>query len=86
MPTRVEIVKLRLKQAWIWMLRNDVFIYLLFVAIAMLFWWGRAMSSSRDMTISMPIVYTDVPSAVLFDEPFCGGRRCAGLVSRCVTS
>lgn len=69
MPTRVEIVKLRLKQAWIWMLRNDVFIYLLFVAIAMLFWWGRAMSSSREMTISIPIVYTDVPSAVLFDEP-----------------
>lgn len=64
----VKIFKRYFKHLWIWMLRNDVFIFLVFVAIATLFWWGRAMSSPRETTISLPITYTDIPSQVVFTQ------------------
>lgn len=62
-------IKQQLNQLWIWMVRKDVFIYLLFVALATLFWWGRAMTSQREITIKLPIVYTDIPAEVVFDTP-----------------
>lgn len=43
--------------------------YLLFVGLATMVWWGRAMSSQRDTTITLPLVYTDVPAQVVFDAP-----------------
>lgn len=49
------------------MMRKDAFIYLLFVALATLFWWGRAMSSQREISIKLPIVYTNIPTPVVFD-------------------
>lgn len=64
-----DIIKRYFKQTWIWMLRNDAFIFLVFVAIATLFWWGRAMSSPREVTISLPITYTDIPSQIVFHKP-----------------
>lgn len=63
----MENIQRKIKQAWIWMLRNDMFIYLLFVAIATLFWWGRTMSSPREMTISIPVTYTDISKNIVFE-------------------
>ena len=68
MGTRLETIRTRLIQAWIWMLRHDAFIYLVFIAIATLFWWGRAMTSSREATVSLPITYTDIPPEIVFEQ------------------
>lgn len=68
MGTQLETIRARLKQVWIWMLRHDAFIYLVFIAIATLFWWGRAMTSSREATVSLPITYTDIPSEIVFEQ------------------
>lgn len=68
MGEKFAILKRLIRQAWVWMLRNDVFIFLVFVGIATLFWWGRAMSSSRDVNVSFPIIYTDIPSEVVFEQ------------------
>ena len=62
-------IKQRIKRIWMWMLRKDAFIYLLFVALATLFWWGRAMSSQREIDIKVPIVYAELPAQVVFSEP-----------------
>lgn len=51
------------------MLRKDAFIFLLFVGLATLFWWGRAMSSQRDLEIKLPVVYANVPAQVVFETP-----------------
>lgn len=51
------------------MLRKDAFIFLLFVGLATLFWWGRAMSSQRDVEIKLPVVYANVPAQVVFETP-----------------
>lgn len=69
MQVDLHNIQLRIKQIWIWMLRKDAFIYLLFVALATLFWWGSAMSSQREMDIKIPITYTDIPAQVVFSEP-----------------
>lgn len=62
-------IKQQLNQLWIWMVRKDAFIYLLFVALATLVWWGRAMTSQREITIKLPITYTDIPAEIVFDTP-----------------
>lgn len=58
-----------IKQIWIWMVRKDAIIYLLFVGLATLFWWGRAMSSLRNIEVKLPVEYTHVPAQVVFDTP-----------------
>lgn len=63
-----ENIKRYIKQAWLWMLRNDVFVFLLFMAIATLFWWGRTMSSPREVTITLPITYTDISKNIVFEK------------------
>lgn len=69
MKIDIEHIKHNIKHLWIWMLRKDVFIYLLFVGLAALFWWGRAMSSQREISIKLPIVYTDTPPEIVFESP-----------------
>ena len=68
MGARLETLRTRLKQVWVWMLRHDAFIYLVFIAIATFFWWGRAMTSSREAHVSLPITYTDIPSEIVFEQ------------------
>lgn len=69
MKQHIDYIKQSAKQIWIWMLRKDAFIYLLFVALATLFWWGRAMSSQRELTIKLPVEYTGIPAQVVFEHP-----------------
>ena len=52
-----------------WMLQRDALIYLLFVGLATLFWWGRAMSSQREIDMRLPITYIDLHAQVVFDNP-----------------
>lgn len=69
MKIKIEHIKSNCKQLWGWMMRKDAFIYLLFVGLAALFWWGRAMSSQREISIKLPIAYTDIPPEVIFENP-----------------
>ena len=69
MHIKFEHITKPIKQLLIWMLRKDAFIFLLFVGLATLFWWGRAMSSQRDVEIKLPVVYANVPAQVVFETP-----------------
>lgn len=51
------------------MLRKDAFVFLLFVGLATLFWWGRAMTSQRDIEMKLPVVYSNIPPQVVFNTP-----------------
>ena len=42
---------------WLWLLKKDAFIFLLFVGVVSIFWWGRTTSSLRDMELEVPIIY-----------------------------
>ncbi len=57
------------KQLWEWLVRKDALVYLLFVGLATLFWWGRAMSSQREVEVKLPVAYANVPAQVVFNTP-----------------
>lgn len=65
----LRVAKVYARKLWQWLVRKDLLTYLLFVGLATMVWWGRAMSSQRDTEITLPIVYTDIPPQVVFDEP-----------------
>ena len=69
MKLRFEDIQQLTKQVWIWMLKKDAFIFLLFVALSALFWWGHATSSVRDGEVKLPVVYTNIPEEVFFETP-----------------
>lgn len=43
-------------------------IFLLFVGLTSIFWWGQAMSSPRDMRLRIPVSYSDIPSCVSIES------------------
>ena len=69
MKFRFEDIQKLTKQVWIWMLKKDAFIFLLFVALSTLFWWGHATSSIRDGEVKLPVAYTNIPDEVFFETP-----------------
>ena len=50
------------------MLKKDILIYALFVGLATFFWWGRAMSSPREMNLRIPVDYTGMTGQIVFSE------------------
>jgi hypothetical protein len=62
-----EIFRKKVKYAWLWIWRKDAIIFLLFVGLTSVFWWGRAMSSDREMRMRVPVSYTDIPTCVALD-------------------
>ena len=68
---RIDIshITQRAKQLLAWLVQKDALIYLLFVGLATLFWWGRAMSSQREVEVKLPVAYTQVPAQVVFNTP-----------------
>lgn len=68
---RIDIphITLKAKQILAWLVQKDALIYLLFVGLATLFWWGRAMSSQRNIEVKLPVEYTQVPAQVVFSTP-----------------
>ena len=57
----------QVKWFWSWLWRKDAFIFLLFVGLAFIFWWGQAISSPRDMRMRVSVSYTDIPSSIALD-------------------
>lgn len=68
---RIDIphITQKAKQILAWLVQKDALIYLLFVGLATLFWWGRAMSSQRNIEVKLPVEYTQVPAQVVFSTP-----------------
>lgn len=68
---RIDIphITQKAKQLLTWLVQKDALIYLLFVGLATLFWWGRAMSSQRNIEVKLPVEYTQVPAQVVFETP-----------------
>ena len=50
------------------LLKKDILIYILFVGLATIFWWGRAMSSPRDIDLHLPVNYVGMNGQVVFSE------------------
>lgn len=63
-----QTIRKKIKWFWLWLWRKDAFIFLLFVGLAFIFWWGRVMSSPRDMHTKVRVVYSGIPENVLPDE------------------
>lgn len=68
---RIDIphITQKAKKLLAWLVQKDALIYLLFVGLATLFWWGRAMSSQREVEVKLPVEYTQVPAQVVFNTP-----------------
>lgn len=60
-------IRRRAKSIWIWLQRKDAFIFLLFVGLTSIFWWGRMMSSPRDIEMTIPVTYSGYSDQVIFD-------------------
>jgi hypothetical protein len=58
----------RVKQLWVWLLKKDLIIFLLFVGLTTIFWWGRTMSSPRDMVVAIPLVYNGLGQKVVCEQ------------------
>lgn len=65
----LTILRIRAHQAVRWIVKRDIPTYLLFVALATMVWWGRAMSSLREANLTVPVVYTNIPEQAVFDTP-----------------
>ena len=50
------------------LLRKDVLIFLLFVGLVSIFWWGRTMSSPRDVDLRVSLAYTGISEQVVFED------------------
>jgi hypothetical protein len=62
-------IKRHIKRTWTWLVSKDAMMYLLFIGMVTLVWWGQTMSSEREMRVKLPIQYTNIPAAVVFDHP-----------------
>lgn len=69
MKLNLELLKRNIKQAGIWLLRKDAYIFLLFVGLVTLFWWGRSMTTQREIHLTVPITYTNIPYEAILDTP-----------------
>lgn len=58
----------QVKLFWLWLLRKDVLIFLLFVGLVSIFWWGRTMSSPRDVDLRVSLAYTGISEQVVFEN------------------
>ncbi len=63
-----DIFRKQFKSIWLWILRKDALIFVLFVGLASIFWWGRTMSSPRDMDVRVNISYTDISEQIIFTK------------------
>lgn len=68
MKLDLTIFHKKAKSLWLLLWRKDAFIFLLFVGLTSIFWWGHVMSSSRDMNIKVSIAYTGIPNKTLLEK------------------
>lgn len=49
-------------------MRKDLLIFLLFVGLVSIFWWGRALSSPREVDIRVPISYEGELEKIVWEQ------------------
>ena len=65
---RIDHIGKHVRRLWIWLLRKDVLIFLLFVGLVSIFWWGQTMSSPRDIDLHVKLAYAGVTEQVVFEN------------------
>jgi hypothetical protein len=65
----LQAYKQKAKRLWHWLLGKDILIFLLFVALVSVFWWGQSMNSSRDGNIRVELNYSGVDNRVVLSTP-----------------
>lgn len=63
---KIDIVRKQAKRVWLWLVAQDFLIFLLFVGLVTIFWWGRSMSSPRDLNMEVEVVYSGIDEQVVF--------------------
>lgn len=65
----LQAYKHKASRIWRWLLNKDIIIFLMFVGLVSIVWWGRSMSSSIDGNIRIQINYSGVEDNVMFATP-----------------
>lgn len=68
MQLNFQIFRKQAKRLWLWLVRKDIIIFLLFVGLVTLFWWGRVMSSPREIYLHIPITYSDINQQLVLNK------------------
>lgn len=61
--------KQKITQLWRWLVKKDFIIFLLFVGLVSIVWWGRSMSSSLDGNLQVQLNYSGVDERISFATP-----------------
>jgi hypothetical protein len=70
MSINFQSYKPKALQVWKWLVSKDMLIFLMFVGLVTIIWWGRTMSSSlRESKITIDINYSGVEDCILFSTP-----------------
>ncbi len=62
----IRILKLLARKLKSFLYAKDVLSFLLFVALSAGFWFVNALDKTRDITIEIPIQYTNIPAEIAF--------------------
>lgn len=70
MKTHFQQYKQLAFRLWRWLLSKDMLIFLMFVGLVTIIWWGRTMSSSmRDAKFTINVIYSGVEDCIQFATP-----------------
>jgi YbbR domain-containing protein len=61
--------KTKIQRFWQWLIGKDFLIFLMFVGLVTIFWWGHTMTSTREMTIQVALQYSGVDDRYVFSTP-----------------
>ncbi len=61
--------KAKIQSFWQWLIGKDFLIFLMFVGLVTTFWWGHAMTSTREVTIQVALQYSGVDDRYVFSTP-----------------
>lgn len=64
-----EKVKIVLSSIWSWVSSRELLVYLTFVVLATLVWYGHALTSVRNARVEVRVDYTDIPDRINFETP-----------------
>lgn len=64
-----EKVKIVFSSIWRWVSSRELLVYLTFVVLATLVWYGHALTSVRNARVEVHVDYTGVPDRINFETP-----------------
>lgn len=64
-----EIIRRWVRALNVFLHSRDALVYLLFVLLATIIWFTNAFSTRREITITVPVTYTNIPNDYIFTSP-----------------